>query len=148
MHIFGVWTRLLFKIYLTHKLSENQDAYGIRVLIKVRNYFSLLTLVNLYYDFIHSHINYCIWYWGLTYDIHLLPMKRIQNRAIRLITLGSLNSHVTSLYQHLDLHPLDKLMVYNLGITSYRLFTYKSVLYIIGINDLTNPKPNTIFFTT
>lgn len=55
------------------------------------------------------------------------------------MTFSSFNSHVTSLYQHLDLLPLDKIIVYNLGLTAYRLVTDKSVLFIIGRNDLTNP---------
>lgn len=117
---------------------KKKMAYGIRVLIKARNYFRLPTLLTLYYAFIYSHINYCISSWGLTYDIHLTPLKRIQNQAIRIITFSSFNSHVTYLYQHLDLLPLDQLILYNLGITAHRLVTDKSVLFIIGRTDLTN----------
>lgn len=77
---------------------KTKTAYGIRVLIKARHYFSPQTLITLYYAFIHSHFNYSMVPWGLTYSSHVTPLQHLQNQAVRIITCSSYNAHVAPLF--------------------------------------------------
>lgn len=65
---------------------KKKIAYGIRVLIKTRPYFSRTTLLSLYHSFVHSHFTYGIICWGNTYNTHIASLQFVQNHAIRLIT--------------------------------------------------------------
>lgn len=118
---------------------KNKAAYGIRALIKARHYFSPQTLIPLYYAFIHSHFNYSMVSWGLTYRSHVTPLQHLQNQAVRIITRSSYNAHVTPLFLQLNLLRIDELIKYNLGITAYHLIRTPSFLYVIGLDHLTNP---------
>lgn len=118
---------------------KNKTAYGIRVLIKARHYFSPQTLITLYYAFIHSHFNYSMVPWGLTYHSHVTPLQHLQNQVVRIITRSSYNAHVAPLFLQLNLLRIEELIKYNLGIIAYRLIRTPSLLYVIGIDHLTNP---------
>lgn len=106
--------------------------------MKARRYFGLPTLITLYTDFIHSHINYCITSWGNTYPSHLASLQHIQNQAARIITFSPRYTHVSPLLRSLNLLPISELVLYNLGITTYNLLSHSHLLYVIGRTSLTN----------
>lgn len=118
---------------------KKKTAYGIRILIKARHYFSRQTLITLYYAFIHSHFNYSMVSWGLTYHSHVSPLQHLQNQVVRIITRSFYNVDVAPLFFKLNLLPIDELIKYNLGIIAYRLFRTPNLLYVIAIDHLPNP---------
>lgn len=140
----GVQLDNLLKFNVHTTALRKKMAYGIRVLLKARHYFRPQTLITLYNAFIHSHLTYCIEAWGLTYQVHLDPVRHIQNQALRIITRSPYNAHVTPLYEELGIFPLDKLITYSISITAYRLFNNQHLLHVIGRQDLVNPN-NTRF---
>lgn len=86
--------------YSNHAMHLRKKlAFGIRILIRARNYFNTSTSLKLYYAFIHSHINYCITTCGNTCLTHISPIQHIQNQAIRLITFSSYRTSASSLLQ-------------------------------------------------
>ena len=97
-------------------LIRQRIAHGIRTLIKARPFFNLQTLLKLYYAFIHSHITYCITSWANTYPCHILPLQRIQNQAIRIITFSSPITCVSPLFQQHSVLTVCNLFKYKLGI--------------------------------
>lgn len=140
----GVQLDNLLKFNVHTTALRKKMAYGIRILVKARYYFRPHTLLTLYNAFIHSHLRYCIEAWGQTYQVHLDPVRHIQNQALRIITRSPYNAHVTPLYKELRIFPLDRLITYTVSIMAYRLFNNQNLLYIIGRRDLTNPN-NTRF---
>src|SRR5688572_3534385 len=59
--------------------------FGILLLKKLKRYFSVAQLISFFHAFIQSHITYGVTSWGMTYNTALLPIMRIQKRAIRVI---------------------------------------------------------------
>lgn len=135
----GVELNLFLKFTFQINSLKNKAANGIRALIKARHYFSPQTLITLYYAFIHSHFNYSMVSWGLTYRSHVTPLQHLQNQAVRIITRGSYNAHVRPLFLQLNLLRIEELIKYNLGITAYRLIKTPGFFCVIGIDHLTNP---------
>lgn len=118
---------------------KNKTAYGIRVLIKARHYFSPQTLITLCNAFIHSHFNYGMASWGLTYRSHVTHLQHLQNQAVRIITRSSYIAHVTPLLSQLNLLRIEELINYNFGMTAHRSIRTPSFLYVIGVDHLINP---------
>lgn len=96
-------------------------AYGLRILIKARPYFSNSTLISLYYAFIHPHISYCIVCWGTTYATHLKSLQIIQNQAIRIFTYSSYYIDAALILQDNNILSVSQLVRYSLGIVMYKL---------------------------
>lgn len=119
-------------------LIRTKVAYGVRVLIKARNYFEKRTLITLYYAFFHSHINYCSASWGLTYKSHIAPLQRIQNRLVRIISSSQFDAHMADLYVDLNLLTITDIVALNVSTTAFRLFNELNLLYIIGRTNLQN----------
>lgn len=127
---------LKFNLHISSLVKKT--AFGIRVLVKARRYFSLSTLITLYNAFIHSHINYCVTSWGNTYPSHLTSLQHIQNQAARIITFSPRHTHANPLLRSLNLLPISDLVLYNLGITAHNLLRHNHLLYVIGRTNLTN----------
>lgn len=101
---------------------KRKMAYGMRILIKARSFFSHSTLISLYYSFINPHITYCISCWGNTYDTHLNLLQIIQNQAIRIISSSTYGANAHSLLCSNNILSVSKLVSYNLGIFCLRCF--------------------------
>lgn len=107
--------------YLNHIAHiKKKIAYGIRILIKTRPYFTRTTLLSLYHSFVHSHITYGIVCWGNTYNTHIASLQIVQNQAIRIITCSSRFSNAKSLLHENNILTISELTKYNLGIFFYR----------------------------
>lgn len=111
---------------------RTKAAHGIRILLKARHFFSVSTLLSLYYAFIHSHFTYCLSSWGNTYPTHLMPLQYIQNQAIRILTFSPFRSHASSLLQQLSILSINELFKYNLAI-----LLFKSLHNMVPLNVFT-----------
>lgn len=141
-----------------------KTAYGIRILIKVRNFFHMNTLISLYYAFIHTYINYCISSWGNTYPVHLSPLQHTQNQAIRIMTHSTYTSEALPLLTSNGILSVGKLHKYSLAILIHKSISGKLPFPIIiksqypyslstrfaSSNSFLLPKPRTNYgkFTT
>lgn len=117
-------------------LLTRKVAFGIRILIKVRPYFGLKTLISLYYAFIHSHISYCISSWGNTYPTHLSPLQHIQNQAIRIITHSHFCCSSLPLLREHNILSVSNLVKYSLCIIAFKFFCGRLPIEIITANQL------------
>lgn len=59
-------------------------AFSCYALIRAKQYFPYDVLRSLYFSLFHYHISYCCESWGQTYRTYLLPIQRLQRRALRL----------------------------------------------------------------
>lgn len=123
---------------------KRKTAYGIRVLLRARQYFALPTLTSLYFAFLHSHFNYCIESWGLTYKTYLSPLAHIQKQALRIITHSNYHAHSAPLFSSLNIFPISNIIVFNLAVIAYRMVRNPNLLYVVG-KKFTTSSNNTRF---
>lgn len=125
---------LKYQRHIAH--IKKKLAYGIRVLVKTRPYFSRSTLLSLYHSFVHSHFTYGITCWGNTYNTHISSLQIVQNHAIRLITSSPRFSNAKSLLHENNILTLTELTKFNLGIFFYRLLNNQLPPTIFPSSDL------------
>ena len=67
-------------LYLAKKISKS-----IGILSRARPFLTKTTLRQLYFSFLYPYLNYCCAIWGNATDNILMPIFKIQKRAIRII---------------------------------------------------------------
>ena len=76
---------------------------GIRLLYSARPYLTKNLLTQMYYAFVHCHINYCNIAWGSTHKSKLEPLHRKQKHAVRIINQRDRMTHTEPLFQNLKI---------------------------------------------
>lgn len=107
-------THLRFQCHIS-SICKN-ISFGIRALLRARPHFSTKTLLDLYYEFIHSHLNYCIISWGRSYKNHLSPLEKLQKQAMRIITFSPKMSPSLPIFTELNILPLPKMHLYSVRV--------------------------------
>lgn len=106
--------------------------YACYVLLKARQCFDTPTMKLIYFAIFHSHLTYCIEAWGVTYDTYLLPLIKLQKRALRILTY----SHYSQ-PSHIIFHQLHIF-------TFLEIKQYKIACLINNILKWNNPLPANI----
>ena len=78
-------------------------ARGIGILLKLRHFVNLASLVQVYYSIIYSFLTYGIIVWGNTYSSNLQPLIILQKKAIRIITFSDFRAHTSPIFKQLSL---------------------------------------------
>ena len=105
-------------VLIDNKLSWKQHiehikikiAKGIGVISKVRNYTSKKCLLNLFYAFVQSHIEYNILNWTCTRTSFLVPIELQLKKAVRVISFKNRLDHTTPLFISNKILPLRELI--------------------------------------
>lgn len=105
-------------------------ASGCHALTQARQYFNTTTLRMLYCAFIHCHISYCIESWGGTYTTYLDPVRRLQKRAVRIITHSKYNDPSKPLFSRLLILPFDKLWKLKLARCVHTVINYNHPFHV------------------
>ena len=93
---------------------------GIGILYGARNFLNKKLLKQLYFAFIHSHINYCNIAWASTYKTNLETLKRRQKHALRVISHKDKFFHSRPLF--IEMNILD---IYAINILQVLCLLYK-----------------------
>ena len=89
--------KLTFKQHiqsLCQKLSRS-----IAMINHVNKLLPINVLKTLYYSYIQSHLTYCLCIFGSTYPTHLLPLFKMQKKAIRSVTNSAFDAHTGPLFK-------------------------------------------------
>ena len=78
-------------------------ARGIGILLKLRHFVNLASLVQVYDSIIYSYLTYGIIVWGNTYSSNLQPLIILQKKAIRIITFSDFRAHTWPIFKQLSL---------------------------------------------
>ena len=70
------------------KLLEGKLSRSLGILRKVKPFLSTSCMLQLYYSFFHSHLQYGIILWGSTSKTYLSKIKVLQNKAIKVVIGG------------------------------------------------------------
>ena len=82
-------------------------AKGLGMIAKIRHFIPSSVLRNIYYDFIHAHINYAILNWGSAAPTNLEPIKVSMRKAVRLMTFQDRDAHSEPLFQQFNILNFD-----------------------------------------
>ena len=102
------------------------------VLRKLKDFVSADTLLQLYYTFIETYMNYCTLSFGGAYETHLKTLEVAQRKCVRVVGNQSYFSHTNPIFSCLKILKFKDIYKYNLGIYMYKNlenFTIRSSLH-------------------
>ena len=70
--------------------TKNKVAKGLGIIAKAKRHLNYNTLKSLYYSFVYPHLIYCIEVWGCAHKTYLIPILKMQRKALRIICSLSL----------------------------------------------------------
>ena len=106
----GVWldNKLTWKPHVDHICNKLSKVCGI--FSKLRYSTNMNLLKSVYYALVASHLQYCNLVWGGATDSIIDPLKKIQNRIIRILSFAPFNCrNVSALYEDLQLLNLEQI---------------------------------------
>ena len=109
---------LLFKHHVNY--VKGKVARGLGILYKTKRFLKTNSLLQLYNSFIYPYLNYCITVWGNTWETYLLPLIKVQKRAMRVIKGAERYDHTDPIYKELSVLKIREIYVYSLQIMLYK----------------------------
>jgi hypothetical protein len=85
-----------------HELSKKISRI-VGILLKLRHFFPIKILVQLYYSIIYPFLSYDVLIWGNTYISNIQPLVILQKKAVRIMTFSEYRSHTSPLFKRLNL---------------------------------------------
>ena len=105
--------KLSWKSHIEH--VRTKLARGNGMISKIRYYVNDQCLLNLFYSFIQSHINYNLLNWSSTCTSFLKPIELKLKAAIRLVSFGGRYEHTGPLFLKNRILPLAEMIKYRRG---------------------------------
>ena len=118
-----------------HALSL-QSARHCSMLYLIRDFVPQYTLIMLYYSFVYSCVNYGITTWGTADQSKKREIEVKMNNIVRTITWNKKFTHVSHLYQNLNLLKLND--IYKLELAKFMHKLYNNNLPIALQNRFAN----------
>ena len=105
---------------------EKKIARSVGVLSKLSYYLPCNTLIILYYSLVHTHLHYALALWGATYKSYLIKLKRLQNKALRIISKTKIRGRITPQYYKYEILKLENLYKFEIAKLMYQ-FTHSKL---------------------
>ena len=107
--------RLSFKAHI--EFLETKISRSVGIMSKLSYYLPTETLITLYYALIHSHILYGLPVWASIFNTYLNNVRKLQNRAMRIIIKSKIKGRINPQYVHFGILKLNDL--YNFEIAKF-----------------------------
>ena len=88
---------------------EKKLSRSVGIMAKLSNHLPPNALLTLYHSLVHIHLIYALPVWSTTFPTDLIRLKRLQNKAIRIITKTSPKDRISQHYCRLQILKLDDL---------------------------------------
>ena len=88
--------KLCWKNHIDYTCSKISK--GCWALQNLKNILPSKFLIDVYYSLIYSHLCYCITSWGCASQTRLMPLIKLQKRAVRIITNKKYRDHTNPLF--------------------------------------------------
>ncbi len=105
--------KLTWKPHIEHVKTKLSKGNG--MISKIRYYVNDLCLLNLFYSFIQSHVNYNLINWSSTYPSFIKPIDLKVKAAVRLISFKNKYEHTKPLFLKHKILPFSDLIKYKKG---------------------------------
>ena len=99
--------KLTFNSHITHLESKLSRSVGI--IARSRYYLPLSSLLTLYYALIQSQLLYGLPIWASTYQTYLTKLRKLQNKAVKILAKAHPKERVNPRYHKLNILKLDDL---------------------------------------
>ena len=93
---------------------------------KLSNHLPPHALLTLYQSLVHVHLLYALPVWATAFPTYLIMLKRLQNKAISIITKTSPKDRISQHYCRLQILKLDNLYKFEVAKLIYQ-FTHKKI---------------------
>ena len=100
---------LSWKPHISLLLTKLSRATGI--LSKTRHYLQYKPLVSIYHSLFQSHLNYCIQTFGHVTNENMDKIRKLQNKALRIMHFKNNRDPVLPLFQQSGILPIDKQLI-------------------------------------
>ena len=114
-------TKLNFDYHI--KYIQKKISTSLFVINRVKKLLNEKSLKTLYTSLIHSHLEYGIIIWTSCNSTSLLPLIKIQKKAMRIISNSPFNAHTEKLFKKHKILPLNELAMYNKILFMYDYIT-------------------------
>ena len=111
--------KLTWKPHIQYIKTKLSRATGI--ISKIRYFSTDNVLLNLYYSFVQSHINYNLLNWSSADKTTLNPIRTCIKKIVRVIQFENKYEHTTPLFKKLNILPLDAQIKHKQGIFMWKL---------------------------
>ncbi len=105
--------KLTWKSHIEHVKTKLSRGNG--MISKIRYYVNDLCLLNLFYSFIQSHVNYNLLNWSSTYPSFIEPIELKVKAAVRLISFKHKYEHTNPLFLKHKILPFMDMIKYKKG---------------------------------
>ena len=105
--------KLSWKSHIEHVKTKLSRGNG--MISKIRYYVNDLCLLNLFYSFIQSHINYNLLNWTSTYPTFITQIELKVKAAVRLVSFRGRYEHTKPLFIKLNILPFMDMIKYKKG---------------------------------
>ena len=97
-----------------HHISsiKGKVSRGLGILYKCKRFFDQETLLMLYNSFVYPYLYYCESEWGNSNESYLLPLFRLQKRAVRIIAGAKRYEPSDPLFRKFRILKLDQIYIY------------------------------------
>lgn len=105
--------KLSFKSHISY--IEKKISRSVGIISKLHKYLPCKTLLTMYYSLVHTHLLYALPIWASTYDTYLNSLKKLQNKALRIIMSKKIRDKITPLYYKLGILKLNDLYTFEIA---------------------------------
>ena len=122
--------QLFFKSHI-HFLKKKSRSVGI--MAKLSCHLPPNALLTLYHSLVHVQLIYTLPVWAKTFSTYLIKLKRLQNKAIRIITKTSSKDKISQHYCRLQILKLDDLCKFEVVKLMHQFTHKKKQMYFANI---------------
>ena len=101
--------------------NSRHETYTLCVVVNINLCWSYVGRINLYYSLVFPYLIYFNEVWGNASTVHLDPIIKIQNRAIRTITFSSYLSPSVPIFQSLNILIFRKLVIQRVSLLMFKI---------------------------
>ena len=93
---------------------------GIGIMNKAKQFLTKKALLMLYHAYSFPYVTYCIEVWGCVSQTQLNCFLLLQKKIIRIVNFSHYLAHTNPLFLSMEVLPLRKTFVYNVGLIMYK----------------------------
>ena len=116
--------QLPFKSHIN--FLEKKFSRSIGIIAKLNYHLPLNALLTLYHSLVHVHLISALPVWATTFPTYLIKLKRLQNKAIQIITKTSPKDRISQHYCRLQILKLDNLYKFEVAKMMHQ-FTHNKI---------------------
>ena len=113
-------------------------SHSVGIMAKLSYHFPPNALLTFYHSLVHVHLIYALPVWATTFSTYVFKVKRLQNKAKRIITKTSPKDRISQRYCRLQILKLDDLYKFKVAKLMHLQFTHRKYL-IFSANILHIP---------